>query len=82
MQTQSIIVYRNPLEQQLWEGGYIGLYICFAVVFCIILVGLMKLAGKVFGEWKVSTCNTYTWVAVALAVGLTWLVFHFLPLFI
>lgn len=42
--TQSIIVYRNPLEAALWEGGYVpvilfGIVVFFAVFFTVLTIG-------------------------------------------
>ena len=55
--TQSIIVYRNPLEQQLWEGGYIPPIMLGCVCFLVFFVALMKISSMVFGEWKVNSSH-------------------------
>lgn len=51
-QTQSIIVYRNPLEQQFWEGNYIipiggGILVFFLVMFCF--MACFRIAFRVAG---------------------------------
>ena len=77
--TQSIIVYRNPLEQQLWEGGYIPPIMIGCVCLLVFFVALMKISSIVFGDRKVNSNPVYTWGAGILAVILTAVLFHFLP---
>jgi hypothetical protein len=62
MQTQSIIVYRNPAEQMLWEGGYMWPIICVGGTFVLVLVILMTIAKQIMGEWA---ANTNMWVTAA-----------------
>lgn len=79
-QTQSIIVYRNPMEQQLWEGGYVGLFVGIAVVFILCVVSIGFVAEKVLGYRRVHNTNWAAGMLLALAAAATWAVFHFLPL--
>ena len=79
-QTQSIIVYRNPMEQQLWEGGYVPLLLGAGVIFIVVFVILMQLAGMIFGKWNVEHRTWPSMVAMALAGLATAGVFHFLPI--
>ena len=77
--TQSIIVYRNPMEQQLWESGYIPPIMLGCICFLVFFVALMKISSMIFGEWKVNSSHVYTWGAGVMAVILTAVLFHFLP---
>ena len=77
-QTQSIIVYRNPLEQQLWEGGYASGIFLAGVIFVIFTVALLKVVSVCVGDWKVNSSSWICWVVMAVAAVITGLVFHFL----
>lgn len=56
MQPHSIIVYRNPIEQQMWEGTVCGIpIIFFAFLFAIVVVGLF-VAGTYVYQW-IQRCN-------------------------
>jgi len=79
-QTQSIIVYRNPLEQQLWEGGYVPLFLGAGILFVLITVVLMHVAGMIFGKWNIEHKTWPSVVAMALAALATALVFHLIPI--
>jgi hypothetical protein len=74
-QTQSIIVYRNPLEQQLWEGGYVGLFLCVGILFVVITVALLKVVSVCVGDWKVNSNSWISWAIMAVAAVITGLVF-------
>lgn len=54
-QTQSIIVYRNPIEAAFWEGGFALPVFTFILVFLISLSALIKVQEFVFRKTKVST---------------------------
>lgn len=75
MSTQSIIVYRNPLEQQFWESGLVFPLIVFMVVAVVSIVVLTTIA-----KWitrPMSTANDVAnWVAIATGVGFAgWLAY-------
>ena len=78
-QTQSIIVYRNPLEQQMWESGTLPLFLFAGVLFVLFTYGFIQIAAWFSSEWYVSTHSWVTWVAVALAALMTANVFYILP---
>lgn len=78
-QTQSIIVYRNPMEQQLWEGGYVPLFLGAGVLFIVFTLILLQIAGMVFGKWNVERRTWPSVVCMALAALATVFVFHLLP---
>lgn len=68
-QTQSIIVYRNPAEQAMWESGlvvpifsslFVGVF-----VFAVIMIGAEKLSKKIY--WKFNTSIQITSAVLALA---------------
>jgi hypothetical protein len=59
-QTQSIIVYRNPLEQQFWEGNFIipiggGILVFFLVMYCFMACFQMAGISEYSNAWKVIT---------------------------
>jgi hypothetical protein len=73
--TQSIIVYRNPLEQQFWESGMLFPIMIFMIVFIATFLATHKIQEMIFGSWKVYTEKWPVWintvaglVAVALAI--------------
>lgn len=77
-QTQSIIVYRNPAEQMMWESGYMFPAIATAVVFIALAVWLSWLVDKLFSRFgRLSQYRGYQeharWAgltfAVVIAVG-------------
>ena len=70
-QTQSIIVYRNPLEQQLWEGGYVGLFLCIGILCVVITAALFKVASVCFGEWTVNSSSWIGWAIMTVAAIMT-----------
>ena len=75
-QTQSIIVYRNPMEQQFWEGGYVPLFLGAGVIFIVITVILLQIAGRLFGKWNIERKTWPSVVCMALAAVATTLAFH------
>ena len=80
MVTQSIIVYRNPTEQQLWEGGYVPVFLGAGVLFIVFTLSLLQIAGMVFGKWNVESRQWPSLVCMALAGLATAFVFHLLPI--
>lgn len=50
-QTQSIIVYRNPAEQMLWEGGYLFPVIVTGVAFIVLAMWVSLLVDKLFNRF-------------------------------
>jgi hypothetical protein len=74
MSTQSIIVYRNPLEQQIWEGGIIFPVIAGVVVFFIVFMTLEKLLRMsklpMFVPAYTQLTNLALLVAAAAGLGL------------
>lgn len=46
MNQNSIIVYRNPLEQQIWEGDIYGFPIPVAAIMFAIVVGVVFCIGN------------------------------------
>lgn len=77
--TESIIVYRNPIEQQLWEGSVsnpdllftIG---CSCVVAIITVVILLKLDDMIFGRvpkwkwWHINRINVILFLSAVVAI--------------
>ena len=53
-QTQSIIVYRNPIEAAFWEGGYALPVFCFILAFLVVMLPLIKVQDFVFrrAKWR------------------------------
>ena len=66
--TQSIIIYRNPLEQAFWESGMVFPLMVSLVVFMVVFLSIYKIM-EFFVSWKVQRSNLYTFVAGALALG-------------
>lgn len=54
MPTQSIIVYRNPLEQAFWESGVFGPICIGGLVFLLAVVGLHKFLDFISPRMKIS----------------------------
>jgi hypothetical protein len=75
MNTQSIIVYRNPLEQMFWEGGALPLFVFLLSSLVFILV-TMKIVEVVFRHFKWSrwgnkyTFTQYAFIAASLVGAL------------
>jgi hypothetical protein len=65
----SIIVYRNPLEKQMWEGNgmaYMGLFFVVAIVsFMLVYKGLCIVTGK---DWRQP--EWFLWVSGIVSVSL------------
>ena len=51
MQPHSIIVYRNPIEQQMWEGNVCGIPIIFVAFLFAIVVVTLFVAGTYAWQW-------------------------------
>lgn len=77
--TQSIIVYRNPLEQQFWEGSAFGgnLFpvMVGVVAFFIFFLSLNRLLCYVFRNTRLfarsrSSDKVAAYAAIAVAAGL------------
>ena len=65
-QTQSIIVYRNPLEAAFWEGGYAFPMMVFIVLMFVFALILLKLQEVVFryAKWS-NRGNMYAYTSYA-----------------
>lgn len=79
MATQSIIVYRNPVEAAFWESGMIvplggGLGVGF-----IVFLLLMWIAQKVSRDWR-GPSNLATGAAAVVSLCVGALTFHWLML--
>ncbi len=75
--TQSIIVYRNPIEQQLWESGMIFNVIVFmvlAVFLCVVSAKLVdRYTVKRYQPWGVMRSRRAEYImyaALAASVGI------------
>jgi hypothetical protein len=69
MSTESIIVYRNPLEQQFWESGIVFPLIVFMVAAVVGIVLLTKLAAM-FTRPMTKANDIANWVAIGTGVGI------------
>ena len=65
-QTQSIIVYRNPMEQAFWESGAIIPLFGSGIVFVLVIVAMDKLIGMKYG-WRKPLWTQWAMWAVATA---------------
>jgi hypothetical protein len=69
-QTQSIIVYRNPMEQAFWEGtmnfGNLIPMLAGMLVFLALVVGLSHIIQKKFG-WRPPQWTQYVMWGVSIA---------------
>ena len=65
--THSIIMYRNPLEQQFWESGMAFPLMVAMFVFFVVFLGTYKSMELIFGSWKIQRANWPTFVAGAIA---------------
>lgn len=64
--TQSIIVYRNPLEQQIWESGMVGPIFVFVVLTVAFVLILSKLGDKIAKKMGWSMFSTqFKWLGYA-----------------
>ena len=80
-QTQSIIVYRNPLEQQAWESGILPVIFGAGVLFIILTVFFMKMAELIAGRrWYVDTNPWVSWVSMGMAALFTGIVAYALSI--
>lgn len=64
----SIIVYRNPLEKMIWEGGYLFPIIVFAVVMLVSFIGVYKFLQYIFKREHVS----FIWVSGIVSFTCGW----------
>jgi len=72
----SIIVYRNPMEQAFWESGIIFPMICAVIVAIVLALGLFKLyellpwdVRRTHGVW---ISNLIICLTIASAIGTIW----------
>lgn len=65
--TQSIIVYRNPMEQQVWESGLVGPIFLAAIAGVIAMVLIMKVVEQVARHMKRRIRNDYFTYAAMVA---------------
>lgn len=66
----SIIIYRNPMEQALWENGIMFPIICSVAVFLIVFLTLYKLFD-LFGRnyaFKKTASNISLFIAAIAAI--------------
>lgn len=80
-QTQSIIIYRNPYEQQFWESGMIVPLGVSLIVFFVVFLGMSRVLQFVLVNVKVAHNNigwqrrdklaTYISMAIAFIAFLT-----------
>lgn len=79
MTTQSIIVYRNPVEAAFWESGVIVPLGGFLVVGFVVFLLLMWIAEKVTKRWQ-GPNNFVTGAAAVVAICAGLLTFHWLAI--
>lgn len=73
MSTQSIIVYRNPLEQMMWEGAMSGAFfpiIVGVVFFFVVFLTIDKFIVKKYFGWRSRGTPTNMALAVSAAAGI------------
>jgi hypothetical protein len=66
--TQSIIVYRNPLEAALWESDTLPALVVFVILTGIIAVALFSAYDKVMRLRKLPNWGTPNWITVTFVV--------------
>lgn len=71
MATQSIIVYRNPGEQWMWESSFIPTLFVFCLLtwLCCVSIGWVRV--KFFGvnKWQSMTYGVLAWGAIISLVA-------------
>jgi hypothetical protein len=72
--TQSIIVYRNPLEAAIWESGLVGPFILSGLVFVLVFAGIVKLAGR-HAMYRSKRTTIIQWIAAIVAFAIAATVF-------
>lgn len=73
MTTQSIIVYRNPVEQMMWEGVMSGTFfpiIVGVVFFFAMFLTIDKFIVKKYFGWRSRGTLTAISLAVSAAAGI------------
>ncbi len=75
-QTQSIIVYRNPLEQAFWEGG-LGMeniipIVAGAIVFIAVFLFIGNLISKILRKYSYQR-NRITWFLAGHYLTIPWI---------
>ena len=73
MTTQSIIVYRNPLEQMMWEGAMSGAFfpiIVGVIFFFAMFLAIDKFIVKKYFGWRSRGTVTNIALAVSAAAGI------------
>lgn len=73
MPTQSIIVYRSPLEQQMWEGLMSGSFfpiIVGVVVFFIVILSLNRFVIERVRGWRYKSWPINVALAVSAVAGI------------
>lgn len=73
MTTQSIIVYRNPYEQMMWEGAMSGVFfpiIVGVVFFFAMFLTIDKFIVKKYFDWHARGTPTNIALAVSAAAGI------------
>jgi hypothetical protein len=76
--TQTIIMYRNPLEQAMWEsvmsgGGQFVPIVTGGVVFLMVVIGMSVAFDHIYGAWTRPKWATHVafiagfvaWIAIA-----------------
>jgi hypothetical protein len=71
---QQIIVYRNPLEYALWNGGFPDLIPCLAgaAVFLAVVVGLTKIYDPNFRKHGDLFSRLYLLAGALAGIGVAW----------
>jgi hypothetical protein len=78
MTTQSIIVYRNPYEQMMWEGIMSGTFfpiIVGVVFFFAVLLTIDKFIVKKYFDWHSRGTPTNIALAVSAAAGIALIIY-------
>lgn len=78
MTTQSIIVYRNPLEAAMWEGlmdGSIFPVIVGVIVFFAVFLTVNRFVVERYWGWNSRDVPTYTALAISAVIGIATIFF-------
>lgn len=79
MNTHSLIIYRNPLERQFWEGGLLFPVLCGTLITVLtIMLGFKLLDFLKIPSWskKYKICGNFI-IGIAFINLLTFLHFYF-----
>ena len=76
--TQSIIIYRNPVEAAFWENGMVFPLFVSLCVFMLVMVGLVKIIERKIQRWTTEWANAYTVLAIIISAVAAGGVFHWM----